>query len=150
MTTAQTVGTAYDARIRRAERLSSEYSFASEFLNFYKHIAAFQKTFRANIASSSGTKSSSTPIAELRAPLDLTVLLPHFRAFLSTIEQHPPPALFLSRPGMGVPANLLLHIRRRRGKQTADLQCRPVAPHPRRSLRHLQLLPPRRGPHQRR
>ena len=93
MTTAQTVGTAYDARIRRAERLSSEYSFASEFLNFYKHIAAFQKTFRANIASSSGTKSSSTPIAELRAPLDLTVLLPHFRAFLSTIEQHAPPAL---------------------------------------------------------
>ena len=93
MTTAQTVGTAYDARIRRAERLSSEYSFASEFLNFYKHIAAFQKTFRANIASSSGTKSSSTPIAELRAPLDLTVLLPHFRGFLSTIEQHAPPAL---------------------------------------------------------
>ena len=93
MTTAQTVGTAYDARIRRAERLSSEYSFASEFLNFYKHVAAFQKTFRANIASSSGTKSSSTPIAELRAPLDLTVLLPHFRAFLSTIEQHAPPAL---------------------------------------------------------
>src|SRR2546429_859941 len=103
MTTAQTVGTAYDARIRRAERLSSEYSFASEFLNFYKHVAAFQKTFRANIASSGGTKSSSTPIAELRAPqwaccwilfhpkmrctpiaelrapLDLTVLLPHFR-----------------------------------------------------------------------
>jgi len=93
MTTAQTVGTAYDARIRRAERLSSEYSFASEFLNFYKHVAAFQKTFRANIASSGGTKSSSTPIAELRAPLDLTVLLPHFRAFLSTIEQHAPPAL---------------------------------------------------------
>src|SRR5881409_701250 len=93
MTTAQTVGTAYDARIRRAERLSSEYSFASEFLNFYKHVAAFQKTFRANIASSGGTKSSSTLIAELRAPLDFTVLLPHFRGFLSTIERHAPAAL---------------------------------------------------------
>jgi formate dehydrogenase accessory protein FdhE len=93
MNTKQTVGTDYDARIRRADRLSSEYVFASEFLNFYKHVAAFQKTLRASIASSSGTKSSSTPIAELRDPLDFTVLLTHFRGFLSTIEQHAPAAL---------------------------------------------------------
>jgi formate dehydrogenase accessory protein FdhE len=93
MTTAQTVGTEYDARIRRADRLSSEYSFASEFLNFYKHIAAFQKILRANITSSGGTKPSSTHAAQIRDPLDLTVLLPHFRGFLSTIEQHAPAAL---------------------------------------------------------
>src|SRR5438552_15952824 len=102
MTTAQTVGTAYDARIRRAERLSSEYSFASEFLNFYKHVAAFQKTFRANIASSSRTKSSSTLIDELCAPLDLTVLLPHFRGFLSTIEQHASPELAYAKQQLSV------------------------------------------------
>jgi len=34
-----------DARMRRAERLSSEHSFAAEFLDFYKHVAAFQKHF---------------------------------------------------------------------------------------------------------
>ncbi len=85
--------TEYDARIRRADRLSSEYSFASEFLNFYKHVAAFQKTLRANVASSSGMKSSGPRAAEIRAPLDLTVLLPHFRGFLSVIEQHAPAAL---------------------------------------------------------
>src|SRR4030088_1567451 len=93
MTTTQTGGTEYDARIRRAERLSSEHSFASEFLDFYKHVAAFQKTLRANIASSNGIKSRSAPAVDLRDPLDLTVLLPHFRGFLSTIEQHAPPAL---------------------------------------------------------
>src|SRR5229473_1932879 len=93
MTTPQTGGTEYDARIRRAGRLSSEHAFAAEFLDFYKHIAAFQKTLRANIAASSGVKSSSALSAELRDPLDLTVLLPHFRGFLSTIEQHAPAAL---------------------------------------------------------
>ncbi len=91
MTTTQTGGTEYDARIRRAERLSSQHLFAAEFLDFYKHIAAFQKTLRANIAASSEVKSGSAPA--LRDPLDLTVLLPHFRGFLSTIEQHAPSAL---------------------------------------------------------
>jgi FdhE protein len=93
MTTTQTGGTEYDARIRRAERLSSEHTFAAEFLDFYKHVAAFQKTLRANFAASSGAKSRSAPTADLRDPLDLTVLLPHFRGFLSLIEQHAPPAL---------------------------------------------------------
>ena len=96
MTTTWVGGTSqseHDTRIRRAERLSGQYSFASEFLDFYKHVAAFQKTLRVSIAAASGLKSSSTPIAGLRAPLDLTGLLPHFRGFLSTIEQHAPAAL---------------------------------------------------------
>ena len=91
--TTQTAGTEHDARLRRAARLSSEYSFASEFLNFYKHVAAFQKTLRPSIASSSGMKASGTRAAEIRDSLDLTVLLPHFRGFLSTIEQHAPASL---------------------------------------------------------
>jgi FdhE protein len=90
MTITQTGGTEYDARIRRAERLATQHLFAAEFLDFYRHIASFQKSLRANIAS--GVKSSAL-VAELRAPLDLTVLLPHFRGFLSTVEQHAPPAL---------------------------------------------------------
>jgi formate dehydrogenase accessory protein FdhE len=93
MTTSQNGGPEYDARIRRAERLSAQHSFASEFLNFYKHIAAFQKSLRVTIASSSGAKSTNAPAVELRAPLDFTSLLPHFRGYLSTIEQHAPAAL---------------------------------------------------------
>ncbi len=93
MITAQTGATEYDVRIRRAERLSAQHAFAAEFLNFYKHIAAFQKTLRANIASSSGVNPRDALAAQLRSPLDLTVLLPHFRGFLSVIEQHAPAAL---------------------------------------------------------
>jgi FdhE protein len=93
MTKPQTGATEYDVRIRRAERLAAQHFFAAEFLDFYKHIAAFQKTLRANIAASSTTKSSSTFAAGVRDPLDLTVLLPHFRGFLSMIEQHAPAAL---------------------------------------------------------
>src|SRR5882672_239354 len=93
MTAIQTGGPEYDARIRRAERLAAQHFFAAEFLDFYKHIATFQKSLRASIAASVATKSSSAPASELRAPLELTVLLPHFRVFLSTIEQHAPPAL---------------------------------------------------------
>ena len=93
MTKPQTGATEYDARIRRAERLSAQHAFAAEFLNFYKHVAAFQKTLRANIAAPSGVKSRDALGVELRSPLDLTVLLPHFRGFLSAIEQHAPAAL---------------------------------------------------------
>jgi FdhE protein len=93
MTKPQTGATEYDVRIRRAERLAAQHFFAAEFLDFYKHIAAFQKTLRANIAASSTTKSSSTFAAGVRDPLDLTVLLPHFRGFLSMLEQHAPAAL---------------------------------------------------------
>jgi formate dehydrogenase accessory protein FdhE len=102
MTTPQTGGTDYDARIRRAGRLSSEHAFAAEFLDFYKRVAAFQKTLHANIAASSGMKSRGAPAAGLRDPLDLTVLLPHFRGFLSTIEQHAPPALAKSAHQMSL------------------------------------------------
>jgi formate dehydrogenase accessory protein FdhE len=102
MTALQTGGPEYDARIRRADRLAAQYLFASEFLDFYKHIAAFQKSLRASIAASGGTKSSHAPALELRAPLDLTVLLPHFRGFLSTIEQHAPPALARSARQMSL------------------------------------------------
>ncbi|HXN93692.1 MAG TPA: formate dehydrogenase accessory protein FdhE [Candidatus Acidoferrales bacterium] len=102
MTSAQTGANEYDARMRRAERLSSEHTFATEFLDFYKHVAAFQKTLRANIASSSGVKSSGEPAAGLRDPLDLTALLPHFRGFLSLIEQHAPTALAKSAHQMSL------------------------------------------------
>src|SRR5258708_37696109 len=96
MTTTWAGGTSlseYDARIRRAERLSAQHSFAPEFLNFYNPVAAFQKTLRADITAAAGTESSNISVAELRVPLDLSVLLPHFRGFLSTIEQRAPAAL---------------------------------------------------------
>jgi len=93
MTPEQTGGAQYDARIARAEQLSSPHSAATEFLEFYKHVASFQKLLRANIAAAHGVKPSSAPKVELREEIDFTVLLPHFRGYLSIIEQHAPLAL---------------------------------------------------------
>lgn len=86
-------GAGYDARIRRAESLSSPHSAATEFLEFYQHIESFQKLLRANIAAAEQVKRSSAPLAELRAALDLAVVLPYFRGYLAVIENHAPPAL---------------------------------------------------------
>ena len=83
----------YDARIRRAEQLSSPHSAATEFLEFYEHVASFQKLLRVNIAAAHQVKPPNAPPAELRSELDLTVILPHFRGYLSVIENHAPPAL---------------------------------------------------------
>jgi formate dehydrogenase accessory protein FdhE len=93
MNTTQTGGTEYGARIRRAERLSAAHPFASEFLDFYRRVASFQAQLRANFAVSSGAKSNHKFADGSRAPLNLTVLLPHYRGFLSVIERHAPPAL---------------------------------------------------------
>ncbi|HKW36063.1 MAG TPA: formate dehydrogenase accessory protein FdhE [Candidatus Acidoferrum sp.] len=93
MTRPQTGGSEYDARLRRAERLGSPHSAATEFLGFYKHVASFQRLLRANIAATHQIKPSSPSSNNLRDELDLTVLLPHFRGYLSVIENHAPPAL---------------------------------------------------------
>src|SRR5919108_1721457 len=93
MTSPQTGVAEYDARIRRAERLSSPHSAATEFLEFYKHVASFQKLLRANIAAAHQVKPSGLSSGDLRSELDFTVLLPHFRGYLSVIENHAPPAL---------------------------------------------------------
>ena len=93
MTPPQAGGAEYDARIRRAERLSLLYSAATEFLEFYKHVASFQKLLRANIAAAYQGKSGNVPSNDLRSELDFTLLIPHFRGYLSVIENHAPAAL---------------------------------------------------------
>ncbi len=93
MTAAQTGGSEYDARIRRAERLCATHPFAAEFLEFFQHVASFQKRLAANIAVAAERKPSALPALQHRNHLDLTELLPHFRGFLALIEQHAPPAL---------------------------------------------------------
>jgi formate dehydrogenase accessory protein FdhE len=102
MTRTQTGGPECDARIRRAEWLSTQHPFAAEFLDFYKHVATFQKTFRAQIATSGGVKSVAALTSGVRDPLDLTILLPHFRGFLSAMEQHAPAALAQSSHQMSL------------------------------------------------
>ena len=93
MTPGETGGSEYDARIRRAERLSSPHTAATEFLDVYRHEASFQKPLRANIAAAYQVKPGTVPPAEVRGEIDFTVILPHLRGYLSVIENRAPPAL---------------------------------------------------------
>jgi formate dehydrogenase accessory protein FdhE len=93
MTLQQAVGNEYDARIRRAEKLIAEKSSASELLSFYKRIASFQKSFLAQITETALQQPDAQKFGSVRDGLDLTLLLPHFRAFLSLVDQNAPNAL---------------------------------------------------------
>lgn len=97
----QAGGTEYDGRIRRAENLRSRHPAAAEFLAFYEQVASFQKRLRANISAVEVKPDSGLP-AELRAELDLMVLLPHFRGYLSVVEKHAPRALAESARQFGL------------------------------------------------
>jgi formate dehydrogenase accessory protein FdhE len=96
MTSQQAVSSEYDARIRRAEKLIADRSSASELLSFYKRIASFQKTFLGQISDAGKQQPALQQFRSLREGLDLTLLLPHFRNFLSLVEQNAPNALAAS------------------------------------------------------
>jgi len=92
MTFQQSAGSEYDARIKRAEKLMAENSSASELLFFYRRIAGFQKNLLAQIAGAP-LPPETQRFGSVRDSLDLTLLLPHFRGFLSVVEQNAPNAL---------------------------------------------------------
>jgi formate dehydrogenase accessory protein FdhE len=93
MTPQQAASSEYDVRIRRAEKLIADKSSASELLSFYKRIASFQKSFLVQFSADGKQQPEVRQFDSVRAGLDLTLLLPHFRNFLSLVEQNAPNAL---------------------------------------------------------
>lgn len=93
MTLQQAVSSEYDARMRRAEKLIAEKSSASELLSFYKRIASFQKGFSIQISEAGAQQPESQQFGSVRDGLDLALVLPQFRNFLSLVEQNGPNAL---------------------------------------------------------
>jgi formate dehydrogenase accessory protein FdhE len=100
----------YDGRLQRAKSLAAAQPSSAEILNFYSAIAQFQKSLHAHIAADksvqaavNATHSEQTEAsahhtgqiapansAILRQNFDVTVVLPHYRAFLHVIEIHAP------------------------------------------------------------
>ncbi len=93
MTPQQSASSEYDVRIRRAEKLIADKSSASELLSFYKRIASFQKSLITQISSVGLPLPEAQQFGSVRDGLDLRLLLPHFRNFLSLVEQNAPNAL---------------------------------------------------------
>jgi formate dehydrogenase accessory protein FdhE len=80
----------YDARIRRADKLIAASSSASGLLAFYKKIAAFQKGLLNEVLGAKRGAVHAPKFGSVREELDLSILLPHFRGFLSLVEQNAP------------------------------------------------------------
>ncbi|HKN76889.1 MAG TPA: formate dehydrogenase accessory protein FdhE [Candidatus Acidoferrum sp.] len=93
MTSQQAVSNEYDARMRRADKLIAEKSSASELLSFYKRIASFQKNFFAQISEAGRQQPEIPHFSSLREGLDIALVVPEFRTFLSLVEQNAPNAL---------------------------------------------------------
>ena len=103
----------YDDRLQRAKYLAASQASSAEILNFYSAIAQFQKSLHSHIAADksvqatvSATHSEQTEAsahqtgqiapanaAILRQNFDITVVLPHYRAFLHVIETNAPAPL---------------------------------------------------------
>jgi FdhE protein len=85
--------TPWDARVRRAEFLASEYSFAAEILRFYRQIAIFQNNFYAKLRGNRELISRVNSVGSLRNELHLPALLPQFPEFLKLVGRAAPPPL---------------------------------------------------------
>jgi Protein involved in formate dehydrogenase formation len=80
----------WDARIRRANDLTSSYPFAAEGLRFYVRLATFQKSLFEEIQKALAGSSKVSSDRPLRDELGHFLLMPRFPGFLSVIEQIAP------------------------------------------------------------
>jgi FdhE protein len=80
----------YPARIERTALLAERYSFARQILDFYGHIAQFQKNLYERLPKILGPKSRVPGGTDFRADLNLQVLLEPFGKFTSLIESQGP------------------------------------------------------------
>ena len=90
----------WDRRIRRATELTSTYPFGAEGLRFYARVATFQKSLYAEIQKALKDSPKISADRPLRDELDLFLLLPHFSAFLSLIQQIAPAPLGQAAAGL--------------------------------------------------
>ena len=93
MTIGQRKLSEYDKSIERAEKLATEYSFAAKPLHFYRHILIARKGLCSQLVKTLGKELAARKNSELRAELDLMVLLPNYLDFLSVVRAHAPEPL---------------------------------------------------------
>ncbi|MGB7845323.1 MAG: formate dehydrogenase accessory protein FdhE [Candidatus Acidiferrum sp.] len=80
----------YRARIERAGTLAARYPFADKILVFYGQLAEFQKGLYEHLPKMWGKQAVAPTNGDLRAELNLAILLEPFDRFLSLIESKAP------------------------------------------------------------
>jgi len=88
-----TARASWDARIRRAEVLSTRFPASREILNFYCVIAKFQKDSHAYFTSRRAPIPPRTADGTIRGRIDPAILLPRFSPFLSVVVSNAPAPL---------------------------------------------------------
>lgn len=83
----------WDVRIARARDLAAQFPSASQGLQFYEHVAKFQKSLYGELESKCGTAQVARDPGTLRRELDLFILLPRFGAFLGVMGTNSPSPL---------------------------------------------------------
>lgn len=83
----------WDARIRRAEVLASEYSFSAEILRFYRQIAIFQRDLDQKLGANREVLARVNSVGSLRNELHLPALLTQFPEFLKLVSRAAPAPL---------------------------------------------------------
>ena len=80
----------YNTRVARAQTLASRFAFAKEVLDFYGWLAAFQKQFSEQLPKLWGRHPVVPADGNLRAQLNIPILIQPFEQFLEVIESHGP------------------------------------------------------------
>jgi FdhE protein len=83
----------YQARIQRAQLLAHRYEASRQVLEFYGHIARFQKDFFEHLPNLLKKKAAASPSVSLRGDVPLSLLLASFAKFLSMVESVAPAPL---------------------------------------------------------
>jgi FdhE protein len=76
----------WDRRIARADELATTHPFASEVLQFYKHLAGLQRAVYLDVEQAHGGNHGNSTASLLGCQLDVDLLMPKFRQFLSNLE----------------------------------------------------------------
>ena len=83
----------WDARIRRAEKLSEKFPASREILAFYGVIAKFQCDLQSHFASTRAPHPLKIQDGSIRGRIDAAALSKRFPAFLSVVEAAAPSPL---------------------------------------------------------
>jgi FdhE protein len=88
------LASAYQRRIRRAEQLAAQHSFAREILGFYTHVARFQQTLESGLEKMpvDAVSAATLPRSEKLAK--------NFREFLRVVETNGPERVMNAAQGL--------------------------------------------------
>ena len=75
----------WDRRIQRAEELAATHPFACEVMQFYKHLVGLQKAIYLCVEQTRGQGHSHSRASLFGCQLDVDLLMPKFREFLSDL-----------------------------------------------------------------